>query len=126
MRPAHGDARVLAMPVTASPLPVPQITVSGGPAPTAAALAMAVSRTVSICLRHRRRRLDRLSLRHAANRARGAGRVPARSGFGTPNPALATLEASDDGEHWRQIASFAAMRSLVAGHRPRRPPASRR
>jgi hypothetical protein len=35
----YGDARVLAMPVTASPLPVPQITLSGGPAPTASTLS---------------------------------------------------------------------------------------
>ncbi|WP_343616843.1 glycosyl hydrolase [Novosphingobium sp.] len=104
----YGDARVLAMPVTASPLPVPQITVSGGPAPTATALSNG-------------RFADSFDLPATADgawiayhydtpqtvRAALAG-VPARSGFGTPNPALATLEASDDGEHWRQIASFAA------------------
>ncbi|WP_169805724.1 glycosyl hydrolase [Novosphingobium rosa] len=83
----YGAVRVLAMPVTAAPLPQPRITVSGGDAPAAATLTNG-------------RFADSFDLPSTADgawiayqydspqtvRAALAG-VPARSGFGTPNPA---------------------------------------
>jgi hypothetical protein len=104
----YRDIRVLAVPVAAAPVPIPAITASGG-----------ITLNPEHLTNHRFADATPVPLVEGAAwvsyhfaapatfRSVTAG-LPAPSGFGMPNPPLATLEASDDGQVWRTVADLPA------------------
>jgi hypothetical protein len=102
----YRDSRVLAWPVTGEALPQPRITVSGGATLQAPALSnghFADGQSVPL--------VDGAAWvvysfdTPQTLRSATVG-LPAPSGFGMPNPPLARLEVSDDGQSWRKLADL--------------------
>lgn len=109
----YGDARVIAVPATAADRS-PPVQISAGEEPIDGAMLTdgRYGPTITLTTKANRASVTQLYARPRTIRAMTIG-LPGPRGFGTAAPPLATLEASDDGVHYRSITDLPPTTSPV-------------